>query len=86
LGIRGLNAILQNTVLKAKLAGEWGLHKFRKIATFYHEQGISVRTLQDWLGHSDLETTMAYLKGSDAASEHSQQRVENAYAFSGSRA
>jgi integrase/recombinase XerD len=56
------------------------LHKFRKtFATFHHEHGISVRTLQNWLGHSDLETTMAYLKGSDAASEHSQAQVAASY-------
>jgi len=38
-----------------------------------------VRTLQLWLGHSGLETTMAYLKGSDAASERSQAQVARAY-------
>lgn len=26
------------------------------------ENGASVRTLQEWLGHSDLESTKAYLK------------------------
>jgi hypothetical protein len=31
------------------------------------------------IGHSDLATTMAYLKGSDAASERSQAQVARAY-------
>jgi integrase len=72
---------LQNFVEDHKVKGTWELHKFRKtFATFYHEeQGVSVRTLQTWLGHSDLETTMAYLKGSDAASERSQAQVAKAY-------
>lgn len=73
--------ILQNFVEENDIKGTWELHKFRKtFATFYHEeQGVSVRTLQTWLGHSDLETTMAYLKGSDAASERSQSQVAKAY-------
>jgi integrase/recombinase XerD len=73
--------ILKNFVKENDIEGTWELHKFRKtFATFYHEeQGVSVRTLQQWLGHSDLETTMAYLKGSDAASERSQAQVARAY-------
>ena len=69
--------VLKRIAKDAKIPGSWELHKFRKtFATFHHEkQGVSVRTLQDWLGHSDLETTMAYLKGSDAASAHSQAQV-----------
>ena len=72
---------LQNFVEDHKVKGTWELHKFRKtFATFYHEeQGVSVRTLQQWLGHSDLETTMRYLKGSDAASDRSQAQVAKAY-------
>jgi integrase len=73
--------ILKNFVKENDIEGTWELHKFRKtFATFYHEeQGVSVRTLQEWLGHSDLATTMAYLKGSDAASERSQTQVAKAY-------
>jgi integrase/recombinase XerD len=72
--------ILKNTVEDAKIPGQWELHKFRKtFATFHHEHGVSVRTLQNWLGHSDLATTMAYLKGSDAASEHAQSLVAASY-------
>lgn len=42
---------------------KWGLHKFRHtFATNSLESGVSIRTLQDWLGHSDLESTMVYLK------------------------
>jgi integrase-like protein len=32
------------------------------IATTSLEHGVSIRTLQEWLGHSDLESTMIYLK------------------------
>lgn len=43
--------------------GKWFLHKFRHtFATASLENGVSIRTLQGWLGHSDLESTMIYLK------------------------
>jgi len=43
--------------------GKWFLHKFRHTyATICLENGVSIRTLQEWLGHSDLESTMIYLK------------------------
>jgi len=42
---------------------KWFLHKFRHtFATAALENGASIRTVQEWLGHSDLESTMAYLK------------------------
>lgn len=43
--------------------GRWFLHKFRHTyATTCLESGVSIRTLQEWLGHSDLASTMVYLK------------------------
>lgn len=37
------------------------LHRFRKTcATRWHEAGIPIRTIQNWLGHKSLETTMIY--------------------------
>jgi integrase len=42
---------------------KWFLHKFRHtFATTSLEEGVSIRTLQEWLGHSDLASTMVYLK------------------------
>jgi integrase len=43
--------------------GRWFLHKFRHTyATTCLESGVSIRTVQEWLGHSDLASTMIYLK------------------------
>jgi integrase/recombinase XerD len=41
------------------------LHKFRAtFATWSLWAGVDLRTVQQWLGHSDLESTMRYLKPS----------------------
>jgi integrase/recombinase XerD len=42
----------------------WFLHKFRHTyATRHLQDGIDIRTLQQWLGHRDIASTMVYLKG-----------------------
>ena len=39
------------------------LHKFRHTyATEHLRDGVDIRTLQGWLGHRDIQSTMAYLK------------------------
>jgi integrase len=44
------------------------LHRLRKTrATFWHENGVSLRTIQHWLSHESLETTMKYLGIKDSA-------------------
>jgi integrase len=48
--------------------GEHFLHRLRKTrATFWHHQGISLRTIQVFLGHKSLATTQKYLGIQDAA-------------------
>jgi integrase-like protein len=40
------------------------LHKFRHtFATEHLRHGIDIRTLQSWMGHRDIKSTMVYLKG-----------------------
>jgi integrase len=51
----------------AKRAGldpeDFFLHKFRAtFATKHLQAGVDLRTVQMWLGHKDLESTMRYLK------------------------
>lgn len=54
------------------------LHKFRAtFATWHLWAGIDLRTVQSWLGHSDLESTMRYLKPS--RSVEIQQRVNDTF-------
>lgn len=51
---------------RAKLNPEnFWLHKFRAtFATWSLWAGVDLRTVQQWLGHSDMESTMRYLKPS----------------------
>jgi integrase/recombinase XerD len=40
------------------------LHKFRHtFATQHLRDGVDIRTLQGWMGHRDIQSTMVYLKG-----------------------
>jgi integrase len=42
---------------------EFWLHKFRAtFATWSLWAGVDLRTVQEWLGHRDMESTMRYLK------------------------
>lgn len=42
------------------------LHRLRKTcATRWQEHGVPIRTIQAWLGHKNLETTMLYLGVTD---------------------
>jgi len=57
---------------------DFDLHRWRKTgATNHHNDGVSVRTTQAWLGHESLKVTLDYLGVDDAADERSQQQVNN---------
>jgi integrase/recombinase XerD len=65
----------------AAMCKHWGLHKFRKtFATLHHEAGVPVRTIQRWLRHSSLETTLRYLAGGDDRSEKTRAQVNSTFA------
>ncbi len=50
---------------------EFWLHKFRStFATWHLWSGVDLRTVQQWLGHSDMKSTMRYLKPSREAKTH----------------
>jgi integrase/recombinase XerD len=57
---------LKSVAERAKLnPGNFWLHKFRStFATRCLWAGVDLRTVQQWLGHSDMESTMRYLKPS----------------------
>ena len=57
-----------------------GLHKFRKTyATLQHENGVSARTIQKRLGHSSLETTLAYLEAASVRSKETREVVDSTF-------
>jgi integrase/recombinase XerD len=59
-------------------SGFW-LHKFRAtFATWSLWAGVDLRTVQQWLGHSDMESTMRYLKPS--RSQQVREKVNEIFA------
>jgi len=65
---------------RAKLDnGDFWLHKFRAtFATWSLWAGVDLRTVQQWLGHSDMESTMRYLKPS--RSRQTREKVNAIFA------
>ena len=58
----------------------WTLHKFRKtFATMHCEAQVSVKTIQAWLGHADLETTQTYLAAADMRSSRTREQVNSSF-------
>jgi integrase len=66
---------------RGKLGGEnFWLHKFRAtFATRCLWAGVDLRTVQQWLGHSDMESTMRYLKPS--RSQQVREKVNEIFAY-----
>jgi integrase/recombinase XerD len=63
---------------------EWGLHKFRKtFATMHSEAGVPAPTIQRWLGHASLTTTLRYLAAADLRSERTRIQVNASFASLG---
>jgi integrase/recombinase XerD len=71
----GLKAVAE----RAKLNKDnFWLHKFRAtFATWSLWAGVDLRTVQQWLGHSDMESTMRYLKPS--RSQHVRDKVNEIF-------
>jgi integrase len=56
-----------NTCVNGPHCERFFLHKFRHtFATQHLRDGIDIRTLQHWLGHRDMKSTIVYLKGIQA--------------------
>ena len=66
-GCKPKNDFLDILKARAEAAGldsdDFWLHKFRAtFATWHLQAGVDLRTVQQWLGHTDLESTMRYLR------------------------
>jgi len=71
---------LKGVAERAELSKEsFWLHKFRAtFATWSLWAGVDLRTVQQWLGHSDMESTMRYLKPS--RSQKVREKVNEIFA------
>jgi len=65
----------------APVCEKWILHKFRKnFATDREAKGAKARKIQQWLGHSSLETTLRYLAVTDDTTDEVRDIVNSVHA------
>jgi integrase/recombinase XerD len=75
-----LNCGLCDSCVARNECERWWLHKFRAtFATTCLQNGLDLKTVQSWLGHSDLQSTMRYLKAARGAAV--QAKVESIWNY-----
>jgi integrase/recombinase XerD len=71
---------LKSAGKRAGIESSLELHKFRKsFACWHSDNNVPVRALMGWLGHSSLDVTMNYLKGTDACSAAAQAAANSTF-------
>jgi integrase len=74
----GLNCGQCRSCVEKKECENWYLHRFRHtFATWALQQGVDIRTLQFWLGHTKIEMTARYL--SPARGMKAQKQVNGVF-------
>ena len=72
-------ALKRNAARASLDRGRYCLYKFRTtFATMHLAAGVDLRTLQAWLGHTNLESTIRYLK--PARGEEVREKVNATFA------
>jgi integrase/recombinase XerD len=76
----GLNCGSCDSCVAHKECEHWWLHKFRAtFGTTCLQNGVDLKTVQSWLGHSDLASAMHYLKAARGAGV--QAKVESIWNY-----
>lgn len=74
-----LRALKRNAIHSGQEPDRFWLHKFRAtFATMHLAAGVDLRTVQAWLGHTNLESTIRYLK--PARGEAVREKVNGTFA------
>jgi site-specific recombinase XerD len=79
--LRRLKVIVERAGMEPEA---WWLHKFRSsFATTCLQNAVDLRTVQAWMGHTDLASTMRYLRPARGAAV--QAKVETIWNYAGPR-
>lgn len=66
---------------KCPVCEHWYLHKFRATAaTNWLQNDLDIKTVRSWLGHSDMESTLRYLKAASARKPIVRDKVNSTFA------
>jgi integrase/recombinase XerD len=72
-----VQAVMRRVVQELKFQKAISIHSLRhSYATHLLEAGVNLRVIQQYLGHSSLETTMVYLHLTTASQEQAVTRIE----------
>ena len=75
---RNVQKIISSTARRAGIMKQVTPHKLRhSFATHLHDSGVSIRTIQELLGHSNLQTTEIYTHVSAKMLEEVQNPLDN---------
>ena len=71
---------MSKIVVDLEFAKRVSIHTLRhSYATHLLEAGVSLRAIQQYLGHSNLQTTMVYLQLTDTAHANARQTIERLF-------
>ena len=76
MGPSSVQGCMKRVVTKLKLTKAVSPHTLRhSVATHLYEAGVSLRWIQKFLGHSNLQTTLIYLHLTDDAEQDGRQKL-----------
>lgn len=77
MAVKTVQDCMTRVVRKLKISKRASIHTLRhSYATHAYEAGVSLKKIQQLLGHSSLQTTMVYLHLTEEAENDARERIE----------